>query len=150
MKWRSYIALFRCRGGGDVITRGGSKFAIVDGFYAYVGSCGNACAARIVRHLGKVVNRFWHVDYLHEICNEVAVMILPYTEEDVAKALLDKFPGIPGFGNSDKREDKTHLFRVGSGDETIIKILHELSMAIHKELSNGYSRKFNDHYNKSL
>ncbi len=143
MKWRSYVVLFRCRG-GYVITRG-RKFAIVDGFYAYVGSCGNACAARIVRHLGKVVNRFWHVDYLHDICDEEAVMILPYTEEDVAKALLGRFPGISGFGNSDKRRDKTHLFRVGSGDETIIKILHELSMAIHKELSNERGHKFNNH-----
>ncbi len=143
MKEHSYVVLFRCRGG--YVTTRGRKFAIVDGFYAYVGSCGNACSARIVRHLSKVVNRFWHVDYLHGVCDEVAVMILPYAEEDVAKALLGRFPGIPGFGNSDKRRDKTHLFRVGSGDETIIKILHELSMTIHKEPNNECSHKFNNH-----
>ncbi len=103
---RSYIALFRC-GSGDVVTRGGRKFMIGNGLYAYVGSCGNACAARIVRHLNKVVNKFWHVDYLHGICDEVAVMVLPFREEDVAKALLTWFPpGVPGFGNSDKRRIK--------------------------------------------
>ncbi len=133
MKEHSYVALFKCRS-GDVITRG-RRFVISNGFYAYVGSCGNACAARIVRHLGRVINRrFWHVDYLHGVCDEVAVMILPYAEEDVARALLSKFPGIPGFGNSDKRRDMTHLFRVGSGDKAIIKVLHELSRAIHEGL----------------
>ncbi|MGC8606083.1 MAG: GIY-YIG nuclease family protein [Vulcanisaeta sp.] len=130
VKALSYVALFKCRG-GYVITRG-RKFAIGNGLYAYVGSCGNACAARIVRHLGKVVNRFWHVDYLHDICNEVAVMVLPFKEEDVAKALLSRFPGIPGFGNSDKKEDKTHLFMLGSESEGVINVLNVLSRMIHE------------------
>ena len=130
----SYVALFQCRD-GNVITRG-RRFAINSGLYAYVGSCGNACAARITRHLNKVVNRFWHVDYLHDICSETAIMVLPLKEEDVAKALLSKFPGVPGFGNSDKRKDRTHLFRIGSSKENMIKALHELSRIIHGILNN--------------
>ncbi len=109
---------------------------IGNGLYAYVGSCGNACAARIVRHLNKVVNRFWHVDYLHGICDEVAVMVLPFREEDVAKALLTLFPGVLGFGNSDKREDRTHLFRICLNDNDVIKALHELRRVIHEALGN--------------
>lgn len=134
MRARSYVALFKCRG-GRVVTRG-RKFMIGNGLYAYVGSCGNACAARIVRHLNKVVNRFWHVDYLHGICDEVAVMVLPFREEDVAKALLTLFPGVLGFGNSDKREDRTHLFRICLNDDDVIKALHELRRVIHEALGN--------------
>ena len=130
----SYVALFKCRG-GYIVTRG-REFTIGSGLYAYVGSCGNACAARIVRHLGKVVNRFWHVDYLHDICDEVAVMVLPFREEDVARALLGKFPGVPGFGNSDKRDDVTHLFRVGPARMNTIRAIHELSRLIREALSN--------------
>ncbi|MGC9152508.1 MAG: GIY-YIG nuclease family protein [Vulcanisaeta sp.] len=132
MKALSYVAIFQCRD-GSVITRG-KRFVISNGLYAYVGSCGHACAARITRHLNKVANRFWHVDYLHDVCNEVAVMVLPFRENDVAKALLSRFPGILGFGNSDKKEDKTHLFRIGPSNEDIIKALHMLSMVIHEIL----------------
>ncbi|BDR91200.1 GIY-YIG nuclease family protein [Vulcanisaeta souniana] len=133
VKALSYVVIFQCRD-GNVITRG-RKFTIGNGLYAYVGSCGNACAARIIRHLSKVVNRFWHVDYLHDICNEIAVMVLPFREEDVAKALLGKFLGVSNFGNSDKREDITHLFRVGSSSESTIRVLYVLSKAIDEKLS---------------
>ena len=133
MRALSYVVLFKCKD-GDIVTRG-RKFTISNGLYAYVGSCGNACAARIVRHLGKVINRFWHVDYLHDICDEVAVMVLHFKEEDVAKALLAQFPGIPAFGNSDKRRDRTHLFRVCLSDKDVIKTLHELSKVIHETLN---------------
>ncbi len=135
VKALSYVAIFQCRN-GNVTTRG-RKFTISNGLYAYVGSCGNACAARITRHLSKVINRFWHVDYLHDICNEVAVMVLPFREEDVAEALLGKFLGVSNFGNSDKRKDRTHLFRVGSSGESIIRILYVLSRAINEKLSSN-------------
>ncbi len=132
----SYIALFKCDD-GNVITRG-RRFMINNGLYAYVGSCGNACAARITRHLGKVVNRFWHVDYLHDICSEAAVMILPFRECDVARALLNRYPGVPGFGNSDRRGDVTHLFRVGSVGDDVLKVLRELSAVVREVLGSNH------------
>ncbi|MGC8543380.1 MAG: GIY-YIG nuclease family protein [Vulcanisaeta sp.] len=139
MRALSYVAIFQCKD-GSVITRG-KRFVISNGLYAYVGSCGHACAARIIRHLNKVANRFWHVDYLHDICNEVAVMVLPFKEDDVAKALLSRFSGILGFGNSDKKENKTHLFRIGPSNEDITKALHVLNVVIHETL-NSKARNF--------
>lgn len=128
----SYIALFRCRD-GYVVTRG-SIFKITEGVYAYVGSCGNHCSARIVRHLHKVNVKHWHVDYLHDICDELAVVVLPYDEGNVARAMLGSFEGVPGFGNSDRREDKTHLFRVGSFNEDIIKVVLLIKRVIDESL----------------
>ncbi|MFB6471198.1 MAG: DUF123 domain-containing protein [Vulcanisaeta sp. AZ3] len=130
VKALSYVTLFKCSE-GYIRTRG-SIFIIKDGIYAYVGSCGNYCGARIMRHLNKVSNRFWHVDYLHEICNELGAVVLPYKEEDIARALLSRFMGVPNFGCSDKKQDKTHLFRIGNSDnESTIALIREMLRVIH-------------------
>jgi Uri superfamily endonuclease len=130
----SYIVLFRCRN-GYVRTRG-SVFKIDEGIYAYVGSCGNHCGARIMRHLaGDVRTKYWHVDYLHDLCDELAVMVLPYGEGCVARALLSEYEGIPGFGSSDKREDRTHLFRIRSTSENPMRILLLLRKLIKRKLA---------------
>lgn len=115
----------------------GSVFRIDGGIYAYVGSCGNHCHARITRHLSKVSNRFWHVDFLHDICDELGVVVLPYSEVDVARAMLQRFVGVMNFGNSDRRADKTHLFRV-SNDGNAVAVLRELIRFIRGSLGKAY------------
>nr|KJR71932.1 MAG: hypothetical protein TU36_05120 [Vulcanisaeta sp. AZ3] len=130
VKALSYVILFKCSE-GYIRTRG-SIFIIKDGIYAYVGSCGNYCSARIMRHLNKVNNEFWHVDYLHEICDELGAIVLTYKEEDVARTLLSKFMGVPNFGCSDKKQDKTHLFRIGYSDNgSAIALIREILSVIH-------------------
>ena len=94
-------------------------FAVVPGFYAYVGSAFGAggLRARIGHHLGSTSNPHWHIDYLLKYATPIEFW---YTTADHRlehhwAELLERAKrfrtSIPRFGSSDyHRSRSTHLF----------------------------------------
>jgi len=110
---KGYLVFFSCRG-GDVITKG-KTFHLEEGYYAYVGSCGNYCDKRVSRHLNREKGkRHWHVDFLSELCEPLGVLVINAEERNIASS-LSNFSSIEGFGSSDDKTNKSHLFRVEPG-----------------------------------
>ncbi len=70
------------------------------------------------------------MDYLQEICRPYAVVLFGTGESELALTLSTRYPGVPGFGCSDRKGDKTHLFKVASLDVNPIKALIEVIRAI--------------------
>ncbi len=87
------------------------------GILAYVGSARGpgGLGARIGRHFtkGKVLR--WHIDYLTEVIEAPCALAVPGGDESRLVGILSKLgePIVRGFGCSDRREDRTHLFLVG-------------------------------------
>ncbi|MFP3200794.1 MAG: GIY-YIG nuclease family protein [Sulfolobus sp.] len=107
---KGYIVLLDCEEG--IIVTKAKKFNIEKGIYAYVGSCGVNCAKRISRHLIRnKEKKHWHIDFLTELCNPIGVIVLNEGEKEIAKKLT-VFKYVKGFGNSDDKENSSHLFKV--------------------------------------
>ncbi len=92
------------------------EFQFKRGIYLYVGSAMNGFGARIRRYISGGRKRHWHIDYLLDVANLMAILLIPSEtriEEEVASLLEKKFePVVDGFGSSDTNST-THLFYLG-------------------------------------
>ena len=89
------------------------KVLFKNGYYLYVGSAMKNLTARINRHLRKIKNFHWHIDYLRDKVDKVTAVPIRSSirqECDIANAVSLIFEsGSIGFGSSDC-QCKTHLF----------------------------------------
>lgn len=134
-RW-GYVLILTCDD-GTIKTRGGRVFRLSHGVYAYIGSCGNHCHARIMRHLLRLGKPFWHVDYLRNLCRPLAVVVTSITEDELAIRLVyGGYPVVAGFGNSDKPSHASHLIKLSDdypvGNHELLSLLHSLIRAIHR------------------
>lgn len=85
-------------------------FSFAKGVYWYVGSAKKNLSQRVARHMRKKKKLHWHIDFLLQHAQIVAIWSTDILEERLASMLSDKM-GIPviGFGASDKKA-KAHLF----------------------------------------
>jgi Uri superfamily endonuclease len=86
------------------------------GLYAYVGSAQKSLEKRVERHLRKVKQKFWHIDYLLDDDNvrilEVFLKEAEKMEEcKTAKEMSQKYFSIEDFGSSDCK-CKSHFFKL--------------------------------------
>ncbi|RKY99660.1 MAG: hypothetical protein DRQ10_05750 [Candidatus Hydrothermota bacterium] len=87
------------------------------GVYLYVGSAMGGFNKRIPRYLRPILRKRWHIDYLLEAAEVVAVLLIPSSvpiESEITSKLMKlKFlkPYAKGFGASDTA-DETHLFKI--------------------------------------
>ena len=99
------------------------KIRFRKGVYFYVGSAmgPGGLRGRIRRHYRRNKKIHWHIDYL-TTSEKVAILGTIYIydcrndgdlEKTVSHAFAEKLHYIEGFGNSDKRKDKSHLFYCG-------------------------------------
>ncbi len=102
--------------GGSLRIGALGTFEIPEGMLAYVGSAygPGGLIARISRHLRKGKRLRWHIDYLTEsgIVKIEEVLAIPSAEERELVRVLMEFgsPIILGFGCSDHKDDRSHLF----------------------------------------
>jgi len=83
------------------------------GYYFYVGSAKKNLKQRLIRHLNNNKKLFWHIDYL--LVNKNANIKEIYVsesnvEKEVAKEISNFLKPIKDFGNSDDKENNSHLF----------------------------------------
>ncbi len=118
-----------------ITTRGGRRFHLKPGIYAYIGSARGlgGIKARILRHLRRDKKKHWHIDYLttNPWVEIVAALSFTWVEKDLESILSNKLAGkhtpVKGFGSTDKRSDPSHLFYCGSGStETIDKCIDDI------------------------
>lgn len=85
-------------------------FSFAKGVYWYVGSAKKNLLQRVARHMRRKKKLHWHIDFLLQHAQIVAIWSTDIREERLASMLSDKL-GIPviGFGASDKKA-KAHLF----------------------------------------
>ncbi len=102
--------------GGSLRIGALGTFEIPKGTLAYVGSAygPGGLLARVSRHLRKGKRLRWHIDYLTEsgIVEIEEILAIPSAwERDLVRVLMEfGNPIIPGFGCSDHKDDKSHLF----------------------------------------
>ena len=106
---RGYIVILKCEEG--IAKTKGRVFHLEPGYYAYVGSCGINCAKRVSRHMSKEKKKHWHIDYITDFCDVIAVLVLNLPEKEIARR-MSKYPYIPGFGSTDDRQNPSHLFKI--------------------------------------
>lgn len=85
-------------------------------FYAYVGSAQNNLEKRVERHLRRVKQKFWHIDYLlgnrqAEVVRVFCKSAGRFEECRIAERLGEVAVPIRGFGSSDCA-CKSHLFKI--------------------------------------
>ena len=89
------------------------------GFYYYIGSAQKNLSSRIKRHLATEKKIHWHIDYLttHKSVSLPKIYIFPNAEKHFEAEIANNFCHyfgakiiVEGFGNSDTKETKTHLF----------------------------------------
>lgn len=89
------------------------------GYYYYIGSAQKNLKSRIERHLKKEKIVHWHIDHLttHKSIIIENPFILQNAEKNVEAEIANNFVEyfdaqiiVTGFGNSDTKETKTHLF----------------------------------------
>jgi Uri superfamily endonuclease len=89
------------------------------GFYYYIGSAQKNLKSRIERHTRIEKKVHWHIDHLttHKYINIFNVFLIldaaKNIEPNIANNFIKYFDAeiiVTGFGNSDTKETKTHLF----------------------------------------
>jgi len=85
------------------------------GFYFYIGSAKmkNGLKNRISHHLKEKEKLHWHIDYLTNNKNSQIKEIFvshKFVEKEVAKKFSEILKSIEKFGNSDDKDNKSHLF----------------------------------------
>ncbi len=89
------------------------EFHFKPGIYLYVGSAMKGFDTRIPRYINGPVRKHWHIDYLLEFAELLAILLIPSDEkieEAVAAKLGTVFSSpIKGFGSSDT-SSFAHLF----------------------------------------
>ena len=107
------------------------------GRYVYVGSAKGpgGIKARIKRHLSKNKRLWWHIDYFTvnpSVVIEAIIIINKCGEKQVAQGLINKLPSyIKGFGSSDDKLVKSHLFMCNNEDN-LYEILRNLKCNFRK------------------
>ncbi len=107
-----------------------------EGYYIYIGSAHGpgGLRARIRRHLKKIKNPYWHIDYLlmdKDVFIEAIWYFLakesPFDLESlISKNLNNLLDFIKGFGCSDKPSDLSHLYYCGLELYICINILNRI------------------------
>ncbi len=91
------------------------------GFYAYIGTMfgPGALDARIRRHMRKTKAKHWHIDYILEQTQRVAVYVLTGKDFDskLSREAVKCYSYVAGFGCGDKRGDRSHLIYLKSKTE---------------------------------
>ena len=124
----SYILVIKLKENVTIFVGKLGKLFFKKGFYVYVGSGLNSLEARIIRHLRRNKNIFWHIDYLLKFSVIINVFYKEKSvkeECNIAQILNEKLIPIHGFGCSDC-ECNSHLF-YGSYNEIKI-IIKKLKM----------------------
>ncbi|MBN1301079.1 MAG: GIY-YIG nuclease family protein [Melioribacteraceae bacterium] len=96
-----------------------NKIIFPAGYYYYAGSAQKSLDKRIKRHFRQAKNLHWHIDHIttkKEIQIQCVIIFPGYTKETESR-LANSLEGIAGikitahgFGNSDTKDTKTHLF----------------------------------------
>ena len=101
-----------------------SEYILPKGYYYYVGSAQKNLTSRILRHLKKEKNIYWHIDYLTAHKNAAVKKIYiflkanKHRECETVHFLISNKIGvnsIPDFGNSDCNNCQTHLLYSAEG-----------------------------------
>lgn len=124
----SYILLLNLRKEGCISVGKLGNFSFQKGYYVYVGSALNGLTQRIERHLRKQKKLHWHIDYLLQYANIIAIFLKESTFREecfFAQQLANHFAAIQGFGCSDCT-CSSHLF-YGSKEE-IMQFLQSFHM----------------------
>lgn len=92
------------------------------GYYIYIGSARRTIQKRLLRHLAREKNRFWHIDYLLSFPSPARVIDIwvnpePYECAISLEIFQSKIGQVVknGFGSSDCR-CPAHLFRINISD----------------------------------
>ncbi|MCF6270942.1 MAG: GIY-YIG nuclease family protein [Melioribacteraceae bacterium] len=94
-------------------------FTFPKGYYYYVGSAQKNLKSRIARHLRRKKKVHWHIDHLttHNSVKTLNSFIIPEAEKIIEAEIANNFVNyfdaqiiVEGFGNSDTKETKTHLY----------------------------------------
>ena len=89
------------------------------GYYYYIGSAQKGLTSRIARHKRKDKIIHWHIDHLttNKSTSNINSFIIPNAEKTLEVEIANNFVNYfdtkiiaTGFGNSDTKETKTHLF----------------------------------------
>ncbi len=136
-----YLLILRVHRKTIIFTRGKRRFSLDPGVYIYIGSAHGpgGLRSRIMRHLRRKKKIFWHIDYL--TMNENVDIIGFVTISDILKKnidlekllsrLMQKYlEFIPGFGCSDKKEDRSHLFYCGESPSKCLSIISTVLSSI--------------------
>lgn len=110
----SYVVEFRLEDALSVSIGKLGAFRLDPGWYYYVGSAMGGLSARIIRHIKGEGKVRWHIDYVARELEPSRIWIFVTEirlEGKIARHLSEKLEcAVPGFGCSDSRSSKTHLF----------------------------------------
>ncbi|MCD6300537.1 MAG: GIY-YIG nuclease family protein [Staphylothermus sp.] len=131
-----YLLILKVHKEMMIRTHGKRKFSLDPGIYVYIGSAHGlgGLRSRIIRHMRKNKKIFWHIDYL-TTSNYVKIIglvtIISFNknvdfESMISKHMLSRFKPILGFGCSDKKRDKSHLYYCGKNLSECLKIIKEI------------------------
>jgi sugar fermentation stimulation protein A len=124
----SYLLILKNRRLRNLQVGKAGKFRFEKGFYIYVGSAMAHLSKRVERHRRLRKNKFWHIDYLREVCDFHAVLPV-LTADDLECGMAGALrkgadEEIIGFGASDCA-CPSHLFRM-DGDPLDFPWFHDL------------------------
>ncbi|MBW1983062.1 MAG: GIY-YIG nuclease family protein [Deltaproteobacteria bacterium] len=115
----SYVLLTELEQAAQVEVGSLGLLQLQPGCYAYVGSAMSGLNSRIPRHLRSNKKHFWHIDYLLDHAQVLAVVSVPTCQRlecQIAGLLAEKLLPIPHFGCSDC-SCQSHLFYAHGLDE---------------------------------
>ncbi|MDD3655265.1 MAG: GIY-YIG nuclease family protein [Atribacterota bacterium] len=97
------------------------------GYYIYIGSAKKSIQQRLLRHLTRKKNRFWHIDYLLSSRLPIRVINIWISQKpcecSISQEIFQIGIGIvvkEGFGSSDCR-CLSHLFRVNVSNLDLLR-----------------------------
>jgi Uri superfamily endonuclease len=97
------------------------------GWYLYIGSANiRNPLRRIERHFKQSKALHWHIDYLTKVCEpSAALMLYGVSEDELYTIILSQSITEPvkRFGNTDKPQHVSHLFRICSPADNIDEML---------------------------
>ncbi len=123
----AYILLIENKGNENVEVGSLGVVFFPRGRYAYVGSARSGIMRRIRRYFLGPKKVRWHIDYLIRTPSfrVLCILAVPGGEEgEIVKRIQGRFPCMDGFGSTDDRESRSHLFYIGEcGEEELALIL---------------------------
>jgi len=115
----SYVLLIELEKATQVEVGSLGLLQLQPGYYAYVGSAMSGLDRRVQRHLSSNKKHFWHIDYLLDHAQVLAVAKVPSSlrlECQIAALLAKKLRPIPHFGCSDC-SCPSHIFHTTDQDQ---------------------------------
>ncbi|RLG70580.1 MAG: GIY-YIG nuclease family protein [Methanobacteriota archaeon] len=111
-----------------------TPFGRLAGGFCYVGSARGPGGlwARIRRHLTGRGKRWWHIDYLtqsNRVVHHWVGVAESLPECEISKGLAELFQPVPGFGSSDCKVCRSHLYRVDD-PEALLGLAQKLGMVV--------------------